>query len=143
LVEVLSHVAARATTFLVFGSRVNFVRSFFLSFNLMQSVRTALATQRRKNYGFNLMQSYTTDNIYRLIAYILATLWLYLPPQFIYLNLLRSTRPPCFYWTITYPYLLAFSFQVHTFSLKSNPLVCVRIVLQHIFGNHFPVLDVL
>lgn len=32
---------------------------------------------------FNLMQSYTTDNIYRLIAYILATLWLYLPPQFI------------------------------------------------------------
>ena len=49
----------------------------------MQSVRTALATQRRKNYGFNLMQSYTTDNIYRLIAYILATLWLYLPPQFI------------------------------------------------------------
>ena len=116
------------------------VASKVITFQSYAVIQTALATQRRKNYGFNLMQSYTTDNIYRLIAYILATLWLYLPPQFISIFCGPPDR-------------LAFIGQLHirppwlhqrfTFFFNSNPLVCVRIVFQNVLGNHFPVLDVL
>lgn len=56
-------------------------------------------------------------------------------------NLMQSTRPPCFYWTTTYP--PPWLHQRFTFFFNSNPLVYVRIVFQNVLGNHFPVLDVL
>lgn len=43
------------------------------------------------------------------------TLFVYL---FIYFNLLRSTRPPCFYWTTTYPHPLGYVNALHSSSTR-------------------------
>ena len=34
-------------------------------------------------------------------------------------------------------------YQLDTFRLNTMPLVCVRIVFQHIISDHFPVFDIL